>query len=216
MFSFFPSLSHLLSSDGHLGGELWPYNRRGASRGGRPVQGPQCNHGHANEQSSRVHRDGPGPEGQEKDRWQEKYWLEMKCYVNADIISSKFKHSKITRCVKCLPLLCCFSIILWSFFFLTSWAERLCGSGSVGEEAAVHGQWGWSGRWTVNKEFYHEKVSHFGGSQQCLFNMLKKTALCCERSTFLRLESVSYMSWTPQKWKGKNSLSFKCFAFSTF
>lgn len=67
----FSSVFPLFSSDGRVGGELWPHNRRGPSWGGRPVQGPQCNHGHANEQSPRVHRDGAGPEGQEEDRWLE-------------------------------------------------------------------------------------------------------------------------------------------------
>lgn len=55
-------------SDGHPGGELWPDNRRGASWGGWSVQSPQRNHVHANEQSPRIHRDSPRPEGQEKDR----------------------------------------------------------------------------------------------------------------------------------------------------
>lgn len=57
--------------------------------------------------------------------------------------------------------MCCkpCSLIDWSI--VASWAERLCGSGSVGEEAPVHGQWGWSGGWTFNKEFYHEEVSVF-------------------------------------------------------
>lgn len=77
----FSSVFPLFSSDGRVGGELWPHNRRGPTWGGRSVQGPQCNHGHANEQSPRVHRDGPGPEGQEEDRWREKHRLKISCYI---------------------------------------------------------------------------------------------------------------------------------------
>lgn len=62
-FSFQPP-----SSDRHPGGELWPDNGCGASRGGWSVQSLQCNTGYANEQSPWIHRDSPGSEGQEEDR----------------------------------------------------------------------------------------------------------------------------------------------------